>query len=36
MRDVDERSEALERVAEAKLRDLIDDAISEGRAKELR
>lgn len=35
-RELDKRSEALEKVAEAKLRDLIDEAIRDGRAKELR
>lgn len=36
LREVDQRSEALEKIAEAKLRDLIDEAIRDGRAKELR
>jgi hypothetical protein len=35
-RELDERSEAMEKVVEAKLRDLIDAAIRDGRAKELR
>jgi len=36
MRALDERSEALEKVVEAKLRQLVDEAIRDGRAKELR
>lgn len=35
-RELDERSEAREKVVEAKLRDLVDEAIRDGRAKELR
>jgi hypothetical protein len=35
-RELDKRSEALEKVAEAKLRELIREAIRDGRAKELR
>jgi predicted transcriptional regulator len=35
-RELDEHSEALEKVAEAKLRQLVDEAIRDGRAKELR
>jgi len=35
-RELDERSEAMEKVVEAKLRDLIDEAIRDSRAKELR
>ena len=36
MRELDEREEALEKVIEAKLRDLVDDAIRDGRAKPMR
>ena len=36
MRELDEREEALEKVIEAKLRDLAEQAIRDGRAKELR
>ena len=36
MREIDEREEALEKVIESKLRDLAEDAIRDGRAKELR
>ncbi len=35
-RELDERSEALEKVVEAKLRELVDEAIRDRRAKELR
>ena len=35
-RELDQREEALEKVAEAKLRQLVDEAIRDGRAKELR
>ena len=35
-RELDERSEAMEKVVEAKLRQVIDEAIRDGRAKELR
>jgi hypothetical protein len=35
-RELDERSEAMEKVAEAKLRQLVDEAIRDGCAKELR
>jgi hypothetical protein len=35
MRDLDQRSEALEKVAEERLRDLVDDAIRDGRAREV-
>jgi len=35
-REIEERSEAMEKVAEAKLRQLVDEAIRDGRAKELR
>lgn len=34
-RELDERSEAMEKVVEAKLRQMVDEAIREGRAKEL-
>jgi hypothetical protein len=35
-RELDQRSEAMEKVVEAKLRQLVDEAIRDGRAKELR
>jgi hypothetical protein len=35
-RELDERSEALEKVVQAKLRDLVDQAIRDGRANALR